>query len=88
MPDEQDRAEALDEDKGAFEPDERAAIDLVDQTADADPGVADAGRSEIDLGESGDEMDGVLDDPDNAADPFHAEEPAPEVAAMHITDEP
>lgn len=88
MPDEQDRAESLDEDKGPFEAGEDPVIDVLDQTADADPGVADAGRSEIDHDESGDALDGMEDDPDNAPDTFHAEEPPPEVAAMHLTDEP
>ena len=87
MPDEQDRAESLDEDKGPFEVEGDSGIDLLDQTADAEPGVADAGRSEIDDDESGDELDGIRGDGDNAADTFHAEEPPPEVAAMHLTDE-
>lgn len=88
MPDEQDRAESVDEDKGPFAAEEGPGIDVLDQTADADPGVAEAGRSEIDADESGDELDGVQDDADNAPDTFHAEEPPAEVAAMHLTDEP
>jgi hypothetical protein len=89
MPDEQDRAEALDDDKGAFPSDDDPGIDLIDQTADADPGQADVGRGEIDAGESGDDLEGVEDEPDaDDDDPFHTEEPAPEVAAVHVTEEP
>ena len=88
MPDEQDRAEALDDDKGAFPAHEDAGIDVIDQTADADPGAADAGTAEIDRDESGDDLDGVVAEDDEGDDPFHTEEPAPEVAAMHLTEEP
>jgi hypothetical protein len=88
VPDEQDRAEALDDDKGAFEAEGPEGLDVLDQTADADPGVADAGAAVLDELESGDELDGTASDPDNAEDPCHQEEPAPEVAAMHVTEEP
>jgi hypothetical protein len=88
VPDEQDRAEALDDDKGELPAEQPPGIDLIDQTADVDPGVAEDGRAVIDAGESGDDLDGTEGDPDNAQDPFHTEEPAPEVAAMHLTDEP
>ena len=89
MPDEQDRAEAFDDDKAAFESDEPIGIDVLDQTADADPGAADTGAAAIDERESGNDLDGTAeeaDDPDD--DPYHREAPAPEVAAMHLTDEP
>lgn len=88
MPDEQDRAEALDDDKGAFPSDEDRGIEVIDQTADADPGAADLGTDEIDRGETGDDLDGVVAELDEGDDPFHTEEPAPEVAAMHVTEEP
>jgi hypothetical protein len=87
MPDEQDSAEALDDDKGAFPDDSSPGVDIFDQTADANPGVADLGRDLIDDGETGNEIDGVEAEPDNGTDPFHTEEPSPEVAAMHITEE-
>ena len=82
MPDEQDRAEALDDDKGAFPADEGTevpVIDVLDQTADDD-----TGGSPIDEGETGSDLDGVEADTDDGEDPFHTEAPAPEVAAMHI----
>jgi hypothetical protein len=89
MPDEQDRAEALDDEKGPLDDTfDASEVDLLDQTADADPGEADAGRDAIDDDESGDDLVGTSGDPDNAPDPFHDEPPAPEVAAMHRTDEP
>lgn len=88
MADEQDRAEAVDEDKGPFEAEGSPGLDVLDQTADADPGVAEAGRSVIDDDESGDALDGIEADADNAPDTFHVEEPPAEVAAMHLIDEP
>lgn len=93
MADEQDRAEALDDDKLEDDPhvgaaDERAGIDVMDQTADADPSIADSGRAVIDELETGDDLDGVRGEPDVAPDPAHTEGPAPEVSAMHLTDEP
>lgn len=87
MPDEQDRAESLDDDKGAFPADETPVIDVLDQTADADPGTAETGRSFIDEDEIGNDLVGVEAEPDPGDDPFHTEEAAPEVAAMHLTGE-
>jgi hypothetical protein len=84
MPDEQDRAESLDDDKGAFPADETPVIDVLDQTADADPGTAEAF---IDDDETGNDLVGVEAEPDRGDDPYHTEEPAPEVAAMHLTDD-
>jgi hypothetical protein len=73
-------------------PDERDprpdVIDLVDQTADAEPGEADLGRAEIDRAETGDELDGVEADPDRWPDVTHDETLPAEVAAMHVVDEP
>jgi len=87
MADEQDRAEALDDDKFDDIDDDRADIELVDQTADADPGI---GSDELDAGESGSSIDGVLaeDEPDD--DPLYSDlqPPAPEESAMHVVDEP
>jgi hypothetical protein len=88
MSDEQDRAESLDDDKGAFAPEEPPGVDVIDQTADADPGRADIGAAMIDDGESGSDLDGVEPEQDGSRDPFHNEEPAPEVSAVHITEEP
>ncbi len=93
MPDEQDRAEALDEDKFDEDPavdgdGAGGGIDLIDQTADADPGTADLGAEEIDALESGDDLDGVRGESDPFLDRAHDEVPAPEVAAVHLTDEP
>jgi hypothetical protein len=88
MPDEQDTAEAFDEDKLNTDEPRTDVVDLVDQTADADPGDADAGRAEIDAGESGDALVGVEDDPDRWPDPTHDETPPAEVAAMHVVEEP
>jgi len=87
MPDEQDRAEALDEDKAPSPADHAAVVDLLDQTADVDPGQGDIGAAVIDQDETGDDLDGVRADLDDDGDPFHAEVPAPEVAAMHVIDE-
>jgi len=88
MPDEQDRAEALDGDKRAFPAHGPDGVDVLDQTADSPPDTGSAARSAIDGGETGDDLDGVESVPDGSEDPFHAEEPAPEVAAMHIEDSP
>lgn len=90
MADEQDRAEALDDDKFDDIDDDRAAVSLVDQTADADPGQADLGAEELDAGESGSSMDGVLGEPDPDDDPLYPDlvPPAPEEGAMHVVDEP
>src|SRR4249919_3891035 len=85
VPEEQDRAEALDDDKGAFPADVSSVIDPLDQTADADPSVADIGRAVIDDAETGSDIDGVAGDSDNAPDPFHTEAAPPEVAAVHLT---
>jgi len=57
---------------------------MLDQTADSDPGTADTGRSVIDDDETSDDLDGIEAVADRSGDPFHTEEPAPEVAAMHI----
>ena len=87
MADEQDRSEALDDDKlDAADVIDRPAVTLVDQTADADPGVAPLGADEIDGGETGSSMDGVLgeDDPDNNLLYTDLVPPAPEEDAMHI----
>jgi len=62
-------------------------VDALDQTADADPSTSEIGRSIIDEDETGDELDGIEAEPDRADDPFHTEDPAPEVAAVHITEE-
>jgi hypothetical protein len=88
MADEQDKAEALDEEKLTTDEPQPDPVDLVDQTADADPGAAEVGRSEIDAGEAGDAMVGIEDDPDRWPDVARDEVPAPEVAAMHVVDEP
>ena len=87
MADEQDISEALDDDKWDDVEEERPAVELIDQTADADPGI---GSDELDAGESGSSIDGVLaeDDPDD--DPLYSDlvPAAPEEAAMHVVDEP
>jgi hypothetical protein len=135
MADEQDRSEALDEDKigGDFPPDRPMAVDrgddsevgtagsdardrdplerghdddaagdgdargdidpevtLIDQTADADPGVAPLGTDELDEGESGDWMDGTPGEPDPDAGAFASElvPPPAEEDAMHVIPEP
>jgi hypothetical protein len=88
MPDEQDTAEIFDEEKLGTNDPRSDVIDLVDQTADAEPGDADAGRAEIDAGETGDALDGVEEDADRWPDPAHDETPPAEVAAMHVVEEP
>lgn len=88
MPDEQDRAEALDDDKGSFPPASRGVVvDVIDQTADADPTDHPDGTAAIDDDEAGDDLVGIDAEPDIGDDPFHTEEPAPEVAALHIDPE-
>lgn len=86
MADEQDRAEALDDDTFDEIDDDRPRVALVDQTADADPGVAPIGAEEVDAGETGSSMDGILGEPDPDEDPLYSDlaPPAPEEDAMHI----
>lgn len=83
-------SEALDDDKWDDVDEERPVVELVDQTADADPGVASAGTDELDADETGSSVDGVVaeDDPDD--DPLFNDlvPAAPEEAAMHVVDEP
>jgi hypothetical protein len=90
MADEQDRAEALDDDKFDDIDDDRPPVALVDQTADADPDTAPIGAAELDAGETGSSMDGVLGEPDPDDDPLYPDlvPPAPEEDAMHVVDEP
>lgn len=85
MPDEQDRAEALDDEKFDDIEDDRPDIELVDETADADPGL---GSDELDGGESGSSIDGVLGETDPDDDPLYSDlqPPAPEESAMHIVE--
>ncbi|MBI2704806.1 MAG: hypothetical protein HYX32_05895 [Actinobacteria bacterium] len=83
--DEQDRSEDLDDDKGPFPAEAAPVVDVIDQTADADPTTAEVGRSAIDENETGNEIDGIEAEAERVDDPFHTEDPAPEVAAMHIT---
>lgn len=90
MADEQDRSEALDDDKLDDIEQDRPDVELIDQTADADPGEAPLGTAELDAGESGSSMDGTLAEPDPDDDPVQSDlvPPAPEEDAMHVIDEP
>ena len=87
MADEQDQSEALDDEKWDDMEDDRPDIELVDQTADADPGL---GSDELDAGESGSSIDGVQAEDDPEDDPLYSDlQPlAPEESAMHVVDEP
>jgi hypothetical protein len=57
---------------------------VLDQTAESDPGDAVTGRSEVDDDEPSLDLDGIEATSDPFDDPFHVEEPAPEVDAMHL----
>jgi hypothetical protein len=82
MADEQDRAEALDEDKLDDAGDPAPEVQLVDNTADSDPGV---GSDEADAGESGDWMEGRLAEEDDDPQPnFDGADVPAEEAAMHV----
>ena len=87
MPDEQDRAEALDDEKGSFPADDGAEADIMDQAIDADSDRYPEGTAAIDADEAGDDLTGVLAEPQRGDDPFHTEAPPPEVSAMHIAPE-
>lgn len=82
MADEQSRAEALDDEKFDDMLDRDPPVALLDNTADAE-----GDDVEADIGETGDEMEGILAEPDRdpAAD-VYGSGIAPEEAAMHVED--
>jgi hypothetical protein len=81
MADEQDRAERLDDEKFDDVFEKEPPIPLVDNTAD----IGDGATTDLDEGETGDELEGILGeaDDDPAPDFYGAGVPAEE-AAMHI----
>lgn len=85
--DEQERAEALDDDKGAFPVDEEPVIDLLDQTADADPAEVDRVGRLLGATDAGDGLVGDVAPRERDDDPFHREEPPAEVAALHLVED-
>lgn len=85
MTDEQDRAERLDDDKfDEVDEEPTPPVALLDNTADAEGSGA---GTDLDAGETGDELEGVRGeaDDDPAPDYYGAGIPAEE-AAMHIED--
>jgi hypothetical protein len=80
MADEQDRAEALDDDKFDDADEPAPPVPLLDNTADAE-----GADVEADVGETGDEVEGTLADPERDPAPdVDGAGIAPEEAAMHI----
>jgi hypothetical protein len=80
MADEQDRAEALDDEKFDDVEEQAPPVALLDNTADAE-----GADVEADIGETGDELEGILGERERDPAPdVDGAGVAPEEAAMHI----